>query len=102
MIVNMHIWRCMMVMNNKGFAITTILYGSLVLFCLLLVSLLGILSMFRSNLQLLIENGNGARKIATVLPQNVTSYSAVTKSGLYCVSSSDCKYISNSDLAPRD
>ena len=88
-------------MNNKGFAITTILYGSLILFCLLLVSLLGILSMFKSNIQILIENGNGARKIATIQKQNVASYTGVTKSGLYCISSTDCKYVSNSDLTPR-
>jgi len=50
-------------MNNKGFAITTILYGVLILFCLLLVSMLGILSTYRGNLEKLIENNNGARDI---------------------------------------
>lgn len=51
-------------MNNKGFAITTILYGIMILFCLLLVSLLGILSSYRKTQELLIEENNGARSIA--------------------------------------
>lgn len=50
-------------MNNKGFAITTILYGVLILFLLLLVSMLGILSTYKSRLGMLIENSNGARDI---------------------------------------
>ncbi len=50
-------------MNNKGFAITTILYGILILFCLLLLSMLGILSTYRANIEKLIENHNGAREI---------------------------------------
>ena len=50
-------------MNNKGFAITTILYGVLILFCLLLGSMLGILSTYRGNLEKLIENNNGPRDI---------------------------------------
>ena len=50
-------------MNNKGFAITTILYGTLILFLLLLVSLLGILSSYNDRLEMLIENNNGARDI---------------------------------------
>ncbi len=50
-------------MNNKGFAITTILYGIMILFCLLLVSLLAILSSYRKSQELLIEETNGARDI---------------------------------------
>ena len=50
-------------MNNKGFAITTILYGTLVLFLLLLISMLGILSSYKDRLEMLIENNNGARDI---------------------------------------
>jgi len=50
-------------MNNKGFAITTILYGILILFCLLLLSMLGILSTYRGNIEKLIESHNGAREI---------------------------------------
>lgn len=50
-------------MNNKGFAITTILYGIMILFCLLLVSLLSILSSYRKTQELLVEENNGARDI---------------------------------------
>lgn len=50
-------------MNNKGFAITTILYGTLILFMLLLVSMLGILSIYKDRLTMLIDNNNGARSI---------------------------------------
>ena len=51
-------------LNNKGFAITTILYGMLILFMLLFVSLLGILAQYKNNLEKLVENTNGARDIA--------------------------------------
>ncbi len=50
-------------MNNKGFAITTILYGVLIIFCLLLLSMLGILATYRGNLEKLNEKTNGARDI---------------------------------------
>lgn len=50
-------------MNNKGFAITTILYGVLILFLLLLVSMLGILSSYKDRLEMLIESNNGTRDI---------------------------------------
>ena len=40
-----------MKLNNKGFAITTILYGTLILFMLLFISLLGILSQYKKNLE---------------------------------------------------
>lgn len=50
-------------MNNKGFAITTILYGTLVLFLLLLISMLGILSSYKDRLEMLVENNHGARAI---------------------------------------
>lgn len=53
----------MIKLNNKGFAITTVLYGTLVLSMLLLVSLLGILSQHKNNLEKLINNVNGARDI---------------------------------------
>jgi len=38
-------------LNNRGFAITLVLYGTLVLFLLLLVSLLGILSTYKLRLE---------------------------------------------------
>lgn len=50
-------------MNNKGFAITTILYGILILFMMLLVSMLGMLSSYKDRLSILIENTNGTRDI---------------------------------------
>lgn len=83
-------------MNNKGFAITTILYGTLILFMLLLVSLLGILSTYRGNLEKLIDNDSGAREIITIKAKNVTSLDDVTERGLYCVNGSNCTYKGNS------
>lgn len=50
-------------MNNKGFAITTILYGILILFLMLLLSMLGILMSYNDKMEMLIENNNGARDI---------------------------------------
>lgn len=50
-------------MNNKGFAISTILYGLMILFIFLFLSLLGILSQQKNNIEKLIENTNGARDI---------------------------------------
>ena len=50
-------------MNNKGFAITTILYGTLILFLMLLLSMLGILSTYKDRLSMLIDSSNGARAI---------------------------------------
>ena len=46
-------------MNNKGFAITTILFGIALLFCLLLMSLLGTMSTYRHNMELLVDGVNG-------------------------------------------
>ncbi len=91
-------------MNNKGFAITTVLYGTLILFCLLLISMLGILSTYRNNMELLIENGNGAREIVTMKP--IHSYSSFEelknstnpRRGLYCFTDDDCQYVANVDL----
>ena len=50
-------------MNNKGFAITTILYGTLILFLMLLLSMLGILATYKDRLEILIDSNNGARDI---------------------------------------
>ena len=50
-------------MNNKGFAITTIIYGVMILFLMLLVSMLGILSTHKDRLEKLIDSHNGARDI---------------------------------------
>lgn len=54
-------------MNNKGFAITTILYGIMVLFCVLLVSLLGILSSYKKTQAILTEKKNGTRDIISLV-----------------------------------
>ena len=54
---------CLSYMNNKGFAISTILYGLMILFIFLFLSLLGILSQQKNNIEKLIENTNGARYI---------------------------------------
>lgn len=50
-------------MNNKGFAITTILYGTMILFLMLFLSMLGILSGYKDKMDLLIESNKGARAI---------------------------------------
>lgn len=50
-------------MNNKGFAITTILYGTMILFLMLILSMLGILSSYKDKMDLLIESERGARTI---------------------------------------
>ena len=40
-------------MNNKGFAITTVLYGTFLVFIMLMLAMLGILSKYKSNIKLL-------------------------------------------------
>ena len=81
-------------MNNKGFAITTILYGTLLIFSMLLVSMLGILASYRGNLEKLIENTNGgARTIVTMEKQDISKYEGIR--GLYC-DDSGCEYKSGS------
>ena len=50
-------------MNNKGFAITSILYGLLVMFLLIVVGTLGILSNQKKLMEELIDGDNGARDI---------------------------------------
>ena len=52
-----------MKLDNRGFAITTVLYGTLILFLMLLTSMLGILSTHRVRMEKLIEEDNGARDI---------------------------------------
>ena len=83
-------------MNNRGFAITTVLYGTLILFCLLIISMLGILSTWRNNLDKLIDNNGGARSIVTMKLKPVGS--AINTMGLYCnINGTKCKYCINSD-----
>lgn len=89
-----------MKLNNKGFAITTILYGTLVLFLLLFVSLLAILSQYRKNLEKLVESSNGAREIVTLKPDKTINIGqTVTKRGLYNIENTCYKYLSIDDVA---
>lgn len=94
-------------MNNRGFAITTILFGIMILFCLLLVSLLGILSTYKNNLEKLIDSGNGARDIVTIkLTDNYCYTIQELKDsnkgrGLYCITENETtglRYVSNAEL----
>jgi len=87
-------------MNNKGFAITTILYGTLIIFSLLLVSMLGMLEAYRGNLEKLIENSNGARTIITIKEKtNIDKFENATEKGLYCEEDTGkCKYISKTEI----
>lgn len=68
-------------MNNKGFAVTTILYGIMVLFCLLLVSLLSILSTYRKTQDKLINENNGARSIIAGNAENTSGGGSSSGSG---------------------
>ena len=94
--------------NNKGFAITTILFGSSIIFALLLVSLLSILSRYRNNLLLLVDNNNGTRDIITIKEtkknngarfdneNEIIQYIMETDNGgLFCLKSGVCKYYSS-------
>lgn len=92
-------------MNNRGFAITTILFGLMILFCLLLTSLLSILSIYKSNVEKLVENDGAARSTIKMEPDedyvNITEIKDADKGrGIYCIGSShdDCRYVSNSEL----
>lgn len=72
-----------MKLNNKGFAITTILYGTLILFMLLFVSLLGILTQYRKNLEKLTESTNGTRDIVTIIPKEIALGEEISQRGIY-------------------
>ena len=86
-------------MNNKGFAITTMIFGTMILFMLLLVSLLGILSTYRNNLQKLVDSDEGTRELVKIKEIGCNSndeLSGSTMRGLYCVeedSGKKCEYI---------
>ena len=96
-------------MNNKGFAITTILYGLMVLFCILLVTLMGILSTYKKNQELLVEEQKGARNIinsevgsASNSEDNTTTYEVTFR----CLSNGDFIVIAHNnetiDLTDND
>lgn len=79
-------------MNNKGFAITTILYGIMIIFVFLLMSLIGIMSVYKNNLEKLIESNNGSRSIITIKKNtNISANSISTKRELVCLNNT-CEY----------
>lgn len=56
-------------MNNKGFAITTMLYGTFLVFLLLMLVMFNLLSNFKTNMDKLIEGTEGtvgAREIVGI------------------------------------
>ena len=82
-------------LNNKGFAITTILFGTMLLFMLLLAALLSILSVYRKNMELLTDGVNGIR---SKIEMKAAPYSATNKHrGLYC-NEGTCRYYKSSEL----
>ena len=96
-------------MNNKGFAITTILFGLFIIFTLLTISLLSILSRYHNNLSLLIENNNGTRSTITIKETTKSDGSRFDNtdeifqyivengdSGLFCLKNGECKYYTTS------
>lgn len=91
-------------MNNKGFAITTILYGIMILFCILLVSMLGILSSYRKTQNILTENTNGTRDIIKYEKFNVNQLGEIDVGRIvYCMSDDSdaiCCIRSMSNYAP--
>lgn len=94
----------MIKLDNKGFAITTILFGTMILFLLLLVSLLGILSTYRKNLQKLMEHDAGSRDKITYYRQEVADESTIANdmnyvAGLYCFrNTGECRYVGTTRL----
>ena len=69
-------------MNNRGFAITTVLYGLLILFLLIVVSTLRILSSQREMFDMLIDETSGARdivKLNTIEPFQEGNTTEVTE-----------------------
>ena len=94
-------------MNNKGFAITTIIFGTFVLFLLLLLSMLKLLSNYRKNMEILTENNNGIRDTMMLEPihTNYASKEELLNSinkpklrGLYCFKNNTCEYITTVDV----
>lgn len=98
--------------DNRGFAITTIFFGILIVFTFLLLSILGMLALSLHNKQQLIANddGNSARNIAKIEPIRDYATFAMLKAavqndkskainGLYCFASENiCRYVSQKEL----
>lgn len=101
-------------LDNRGFAITTIIFGTLILFMLLLVSLLAILALYRNNLNKLVDDENsihGGRYITTIKAnRNYATFndllhetdSSKKTSGLYCFTGNNCRYVARSELYPNE
>lgn len=79
-------------MNNKGFAITTILYGTFLLFLLLMLAMLAILNNFKNNMDKLVDGNNGARKIVELRCEDIIEDS--DENGFYHISELKEKYAS--------
>ena len=71
-----------MKLNNRGFAITTVLYGTLILFLMLLTSMLGILSTHKVRMEKLIEEEHGARDIIESGPESSDPSSSGSSSSI--------------------
>lgn len=82
-------------LNNRGFAITTILYGVLLIFIFLLLSMLGILGSYRDNLEKLIDNTNGSRDIIQIKKNDRSSGRRLVCQNNICeyCNSNNCKEI---------
>ena len=82
-----------MKLNNRGFAITTILYGTMVLFLMLSVASLGIMSTYKIRMDKLINEEEGAECIVSgecVEPKTHTQYKkslCIVKDTYYCTGS---------------
>ena len=81
-----------MKLNNKGFAITTILYGTMVLFLMLSVASLGIMSTYKIRMDKLINEEEGAECIVSgecveSKPQYKKQLCTATRNRYFCTGS---------------
>ena len=86
-------------MNNKGFAITSIIYAILVLFLMVLLSMLAILSNQKNMSEDLIDGESGARSITNLEKIDITKELSsgkytIPKTAMYyyIASDSQCKF----------
>ena len=86
-----------------------IIFGLFIIFILLTISLLSILSRYRNNLSLLIDNNNGTRSTITIKETSKSDGSRFNNtdeifqyidengdSGLFCLKNGECKYYTTS------
>lgn len=73
-----------MKLNNKGFAITAVLYGMMILFLLLSVVTLGLLRAQKNNMDKLIDEETGAK--CTVEPCGISACNLLVNNGVVSVS----------------